>query len=77
MPPRPRREYSVERHPLVLGFPTTPQKSSKTDRSQVHETWNRTAEDRVLLLFDVWHPELGDDEIEAVVAMLAEAGRRQ
>ena len=43
----------------------------------MHETWNRTAEDRVLLLFDVWHPELGDDEIEAVVAMLAEAGRRQ
>mmetsp|Transcript_14255 Transcript_14255/g.18684 ORF Transcript_14255/g.18684 Transcript_14255/m.18684 type:complete len:240 (+) Transcript_14255:200-919(+) len=23
-----------------------------------HEVWNRTAQERVLLLFDIWHPEL-------------------
>ena len=45
------------------------------DDSYVHETWNRTAADRVVLLFDVWHPDLGDDEIEAVVEMFRRAAK--
>lgn len=26
-----------------------------------HEVWNRTDEERVLLLFDLWHPELAEE----------------
>ena len=45
------------------------------DDSYVHETWNRTAADRVVLLFDVWHPGLGDDEVGAVVDMFRRAAK--
>ena len=45
------------------------------DDSFVHETWNRTAADRVVLLFDVWHPGLGDDEVGAVVDMFRRAAK--
>ena len=46
------------------------------DDSFVHETWNRTAADRVVLLFDVWHPDLGEDEIGAVVEMFRRAAAK-
>ena len=46
------------------------------DDSFVHETWNRTAADRVVLLFDVWHPGLGDDEVGAVVEMFRRAAAK-
>ena len=46
------------------------------DDSFVHETWNRTAADRVVLLFDVWHPDLGDDEIGAIVEMFRRAAAK-
>ena len=32
------------------------------DDSFEHEAWNRTAQRRVVLLFDLWHPELTDIE---------------
>ena len=35
--------------------------------------WNKTDEDRVVLLFDIWHPELHDEEIEAIVDMFDDA----
>jgi aspartate beta-hydroxylase len=34
-----------------------------------HEAWNRSAETRVVLLFDVWRPELDDQERRLVSAM--------
>jgi aspartyl/asparaginyl beta-hydroxylase (cupin superfamily) len=37
-----------------------------------HEAWNDSGEDRVILLFDVWRPELGEEE-RALVAALLEA----
>lgn len=37
-----------------------------------HEAWNRSAETRVILLFDVWRPELSQEE-RALVASLFEA----
>ena len=46
------------------------------DDSFVHETWNRTAADRVVLLFDVWHPDLDDDEIGAIVDMFRRAAAK-
>lgn len=37
-----------------------------------HEAWNRSGETRVILLFDVWRPELSDEE-RALVAGMFEA----
>jgi aspartyl/asparaginyl beta-hydroxylase (cupin superfamily) len=35
-----------------------------------HEAWNKSAEVRVVLLFDIWRPELTDIERSLVAAML-------
>ena len=48
-----------------------PGKALVFDDSYVHHVWNRGKDDRVLLLFDVWHPDLHDEEIEAIKAMFA------
>jgi aspartyl/asparaginyl beta-hydroxylase (cupin superfamily) len=37
-----------------------------------HEVWNRGAQERVVLLFDVWHYELSADEIVSIQAMFRE-----
>jgi aspartyl/asparaginyl beta-hydroxylase (cupin superfamily) len=34
-----------------------------------HEAWNRSAETRVILLFDVWRPELSQEERALVVSL--------
>jgi aspartate beta-hydroxylase len=39
------------------------------DDSIVHEAWNDSAETRVILLFDIWRPELTEMERRAVAAM--------
>jgi aspartyl/asparaginyl beta-hydroxylase (cupin superfamily) len=36
-----------------------------------HEAWNRSGETRVILLFDVWRPELSQEERELVVSLFA------
>ena len=45
-----------------------------------HEAWNRSAETRVILLFDVWRPDLAEEERQLVDAMFqamdARAGTR-
>ena len=28
-----------------------------------HEAWNRTTEDRIVLIVDLWHPDLSADEV--------------
>jgi hypothetical protein len=33
------------------------------DDSLLHEVWNHTAEDRVVLIVDIWHPDLTQQEI--------------
>lgn len=40
-----------------------------------HEVWNDGDNERVVLLFDVWHPDLTQDEITAVQAMFQEVER--
>ena len=35
-----------------------------------HEAWNDSPEPRVLLLFDVWRPELSEEERGLVATML-------
>jgi aspartyl/asparaginyl beta-hydroxylase (cupin superfamily) len=41
------------------------------DDSIEHEAWNASDRRRVVLLFDIWRPELSPDERELVAAMLA------
>ena len=38
-----------------------------------HRVWNHTSLDRVILLFDVWHPDLYPEEIAAVKEMFSYA----
>ena len=45
------------------------------DDSFEHETWNDGERERVVLLFDLWHPDLSRDEIEAIQQMFAEVER--
>ena len=39
------------------------------DDTMEHEAWNRSGETRVVLLFDIWRPELTDEERSLVSAM--------
>eukprot|EP01038_Epipyxis_sp_PR26KG_P005067 gene5067-7071_t len=41
-----------------------------------HQVWNHTQEDRVVLLFDIWHPDLHNDEIDAITDMFDEAKQK-
>jgi aspartate beta-hydroxylase len=45
-----------------------------------HEAWNRSSQTRVVLLFDVWRPELSEEERRLIIAMFeaidAQGGRR-
>jgi aspartyl/asparaginyl beta-hydroxylase (cupin superfamily) len=45
-----------------------------------HEAWNRSAQTRVILLFEVWRPELTDEERGLLCAMFeaidAHSGRK-
>jgi hypothetical protein len=45
------------------------------DDSMEHEAWNRSAELRVVLLFDIWRPELTDTERGLVAATLESIDR--
>lgn len=36
-----------------------------------HEAWNDSAEDRVVLIFDIWRPELSEQERREVTALFA------
>ena len=40
------------------------------DDSIEHEAWNRSQEERVILLFEIWRPELNDEERQLVTTML-------
>ncbi|MEL0314999.1 MAG: aspartyl/asparaginyl beta-hydroxylase domain-containing protein, partial [Halieaceae bacterium] len=40
------------------------------DDSINHEAWNRSDEDRIILLFDVWRPELNEDERMLISTLL-------
>jgi hypothetical protein len=39
------------------------------DDTVEHEAWNESAQDRIVLIFDTWRPELGADERAAIVAL--------
>jgi aspartate beta-hydroxylase len=41
------------------------------DDSIEHEAWNSSTADRVILLFEIWRPEIAADERETITAMLS------
>jgi Aspartyl/Asparaginyl beta-hydroxylase len=43
------------------------------DDAFVHHVWNDTASDRVILLVDVWHPDIVSQERAEIVSMFQEA----
>lgn len=53
------------RHNVLTCVPfmtkTMPGKCLVFDDSYEHEVWNRTEGERVLLLFDLWHPDLVEE----------------
>jgi aspartyl/asparaginyl beta-hydroxylase (cupin superfamily) len=61
---------------LRVGAETRPWVEGRTlifDDSMEHEAWNTSDRLRVVLLFDVWRPELGEEERRMVAAMLSAA----
>ncbi|RYG50562.1 aspartyl/asparaginyl beta-hydroxylase domain-containing protein [archaeon] len=46
------------------------------DDAYQHGTWNHTTQDRVVLLFDMWHPDLTHAEREALKDMFSEARQK-
>lgn len=46
-----------------------PGKALIFDDSFEHEAWNRGTETRVILLFEIWRPEIGADEREALTRL--------
>ena len=50
------------------------------DDTMEHEAWNRTDQTRVVLLFDIWRPELSEEERQLVVSLFeaidAHSGKR-
>jgi hypothetical protein len=41
------------------------------DDSVEHEAWNSGERDRIILIFDIWRPEVGPEERRAITAMFA------
>lgn len=39
------------------------------DDSVLHEAWNKSAEDRIILIFDCWRPEVPSEDRRAISAM--------
>ena len=46
------------------------------DDSIEHEAWNDSAEDRVVLIFDIWRPELSEQERREIVALFSASQSR-
>jgi aspartate beta-hydroxylase len=63
---------------LRVGNETRPWKEGELvifDDTMEHEAWNRSSELRVVLLFDIWRPELTETERALVSAMLESIDR--
>jgi aspartyl/asparaginyl beta-hydroxylase (cupin superfamily) len=61
---------------IRVGNTTRPWATDKAlvfDDSYNHEAWNRTEHNRVLLLVDIWHPDIALEEKQEIVKMFQEA----
>ena len=57
---------------LRVGSETRTVKAGKTmifDDSMEHEAWNDSKDTRVVLLFEIWRPELSDEERAALTTL--------
>ena len=45
------------------------------DDSYLHSSWNEADSERVILLFDVWHPDIAAEERAAIAAMFRDQQR--
>ena len=45
----------------------------RPDDSYDHEVWNRTDQNRVLLLIDIWHPDISPHEKKEIIQMFQTA----
>ncbi|CAN0083195.1 unnamed protein product [Ectocarpus sp. 12 AP-2014] len=64
---------------MRVGGETRPWEEGKCivfDDCYEHEVWNKTDRERVLLLFDLWHPDLAGEERNAVTDMFGYAARQ-
>ena len=53
--------------------PWTPGKCMILDDSYPHHVWNQTQDKRVLLLLDIWHPDISKPEREEIRTMFQQA----
>eukprot|EP00934_Nitzschia_sp_Nitz4_P005019 Nitzschia sp. Nitz4//scaffold262_size27079//2271//3104//NITZ4_008217-RA/size27079-processed-gene-0.1-mRNA-1//1//CDS//3329544742//5009//frame0 len=53
--------------------PWTQDKALVLDDSYDHEVWNRTDQNRVLLLVDIWHPDVSLAERKEIIQMFQDA----
>lgn len=56
-----------------MARPWIPDKAMVLDDSYNHEVWNRTSQERVLLLVDIWHPDISLAEKQEIVGMFQQA----
>jgi hypothetical protein len=59
-----------------LARPWVPNKALVLDDAYNHEVWNRTDEKRVLLLVDIWHPDVSLAEKQEIVGMFQDAKKQ-
>lgn len=50
-----------------------PDKALVLDDSYVHQVWNHTEEERVLLLVDIWHPDVSPTEKQDIIQLFQQA----
>lgn len=46
------------------------------DDSFIHEVWNKSDQERVVLILDFWHPDLTDEEIKAITMIFKKSEMR-
>jgi aspartate beta-hydroxylase len=73
-------EDDDDKHALACGIqvgplirPWIPGKALVLDDAFLHRVWNKTSENRVLLLVDVWHPDVSQRERSEIVGMFRSA----
>ena len=65
VPPGCEFRVGNEQYPWVEG------KAWVFDDTIEHEAWNRSDRDRTILIFDIWRPDISEDERAAIIALCA------
>lgn len=65
----PERLAASSLNPAAFALSLLTGKCMFFDDCYEHEVWNRTGEERVLLLFDLWHPDLVKEVMQEAKAL--------